>query len=345
MIGCPVPGSSLGSSMFSKSKGHEVAVNDVVHMSNNFNVVNNCQQGVNVSSVTPESGEVLYMDHNTECSDSIVKHVTRCFYRSDLDKKEIKGLIAKGNKTKALGLSSGDKVVRSRIFLATKTPDNRQNQGILTPGKDTFSNLRVGSPVPSTTETSPQGGGNSNILGVPIVTDQKGVNLNSHPPIVGQDECMAVNGEELNNESIIPVQRFVEVDKHSGDTFTRTMNLNSMECRGGVTNTGFSDLVKVFDINATNDDKFTAGLFSNSVSRQILNQKYIQYDAFRCWEMQTDFHFGFIPLSDLLLPHSKIIGPGFESPIEQHYQAKKYGVPNFLGARITIKCVSLGRYA
>ena len=53
--------------------------------------------------------------------------------------------------------------------------------------------------------------------------------------------------------------------------------------------------------------------------------------------MQTDFPFGFIPLSDLALPQSKVTGPRFESPIDQHHSAKKYGVPNFWGARIPVK--------
>ena len=39
----------------------------------------------------------------------------------------------------------------------------------------------------------------------------------------------------------------------------------------------------------------------------------------------------------MALPQSKVIGPGFESPIDKHYSAKKHGVPNFLGARIPVK--------
>ena len=170
-----------------------------------------------------------------------------------------------------------------------------------------------------------------------IVRDQKGVNLNSHPPIVGHNTSGAKHGVNSNDTSIVPVQGFVEVNKNTGNTFTDTMHFNNMESRGGMTDTGFEDFVKVFDINATNDDKFTVGLFSKTISKQIFKNRNLQCDAFKSWESQTDFHFGFIPLSDLALPHSTVIGAGFESPIEQHYQAKKYGVPNFLGARIPVK--------
>ena len=52
---------------------------------------------------------------------------------------------------------------------------------------------------------------------------------------------------------------------------------------------------------------------------------------------KTDFDFGFIPLTNLVLTESKDFGPGFESPIDQHYVAKDYGIPNFVSARLPVK--------
>ena len=112
--------------MCSDGKGH-VAVGDVVHRSNVFNVVNKGEQGVNVPSVKPDSGAILCTNGNAVYSGSPVKYVTKCFYRSHIDKREIRGLIAKGNKTKALGLSNIDKVVKSRTFVASRTPHFNQN--------------------------------------------------------------------------------------------------------------------------------------------------------------------------------------------------------------------------
>ena len=54
------------------------------------------------------------------------------------------------------------------------------------------------------------------------------------------------------------------------------------------------------------------------------------------WRGQTDFDFGFVPLSDFVLPHCKSQGAGFESPIDQHFMAKRQGVPNFLGSHIPV---------
>ena len=338
MICCPVPGSSLGSCMSSDHKGHDVVVGDVVHVSNGFNLVNKGKQGVNVPSVKPDSGGIVCINDNVKYSGSPVKHVTKCFYRSDLDKKEIRGLIAKGNKTKALGCSNIEKIVKTRTFVATKTPYINQNdQQCVKLDNAVCVTPIVTDQEPFTTKNSPQGGANNKIFKDSIARDEKGVNLNSHPPIVGHNTNGAEHGENSSDTCIVPVQGFVEVNKDTVNTFTDTMHLNNMEFRGGIAVTGCEDIVKVFDINATNDDKFTMGLFSKAISKQIFKNRNLQCDAFRSWERLTDFHFGFIPVSDLALPQSRVIGPGFESPIEQHFQAKKHGVPNFLGARIPVK--------
>ena len=49
------------------------------------------------------------------------------------------------------------------------------------------------------------------------------------------------------------------------------------------------------------------------------------------WNVQTDFEFGFVPLSDFVMPeHPDRQGPRFESSIEQHYAVRVSGCPNFL---------------
>ena len=336
MISCPVPGSSLGSCMFSDVRDHDVVDVDVVYMSNVFNVVNKSQQGVKVPSVKPHPGGSLCMNDNVVSNVNDVKHVTKCFYRSDLDKKEVRGLIAKGNKTKALGLLNTDAVVKTRTFVASKNPYvNQSEQQRLKPDSAVCVTPIVSSHNPPTMKTTSKRGENNDILNDCIARDPKGVNLNSHPPIVNYNTSRAKPVENSCDTSIVP--SFVEVNKHNGDTSIHTTQVNNAESHGGMKGNGFGDLVKVFDINATNDDKFTVGLFSKTVSKQIFKNKNLQCDAFRSWESQSDFHFGFIPLSDLVLPSSRVVGPGFESPIEQHYQAKKHGVPNFLGARIPVK--------
>ena len=259
---CPVPGLSLGSCMRNDDKGHGVALGDVVHMSNVFNVVNKGEQGVNVPSVRPDVGTILCTKGNAEHNGGPMKHVTKCFYRSDLDKKEIRGLIAKGNKTKALGLSNIDKVVRSRTFVTSRTP-HANHYDELGVKSDNTAGVKpiVINQDPLTTKASSQGGANNDTLEDSIVRDQKGVKLKSHSPIVGCNTGRATHAENWNDTSIVPVQSSVEDDKNTGNTFIDTMHLSNMESCGGMINIGCEDFVKVFDINATNDDKFTVGLF------------------------------------------------------------------------------------
>ena len=58
---------------------------------------------------------------------------------------------------------------------------------------------------------------------------------------------------------------------------------------------------------------------------------------FSAWKSQSDFQFGFVPLSNLVVSSNQgHIGGKVLDPIAQHFAVKAYGVPNFLGARIPI---------
>ena len=63
-----------------------------------------------------------------------------------------------------------------------------------------------------------------------------------HPPIVGNNQIRAEQCGDLNDACITDIEGFTEVNEHSGDTFIKTNNLNSMDSRGQVANTGCSDL-------------------------------------------------------------------------------------------------------
>ena len=57
----------------------------------------------------------------------------------------------------------------------------------------------------------------------------------------------------------------------------------------------------------------------------------------QAWKDQTDFEFGFIPLSDLHESDSRVINHLQKyCPIEAHRIVAGYGKPNYLGARIKV---------
>ena len=86
-------------------------------------------------------------------------------------------------------------------------------------------------------------------------------------------------------------------------------------------------MIKIFHI--ANADKYLNTL----VSKQVLANESMQCEVFKKWRQQTDFDFGFVPLSEFLLSDSKDYGRRFESHIDQHYDVRRHGVPNFWGAR------------
>ena len=138
------------------------------------------------------------------------------------------------------------------------------------------------------------------------------------------NEVAGVNGvKPLNN-----------TNESCGVTSTNTNHLHECTGRGDYqTNLLEHEAIPIYNVNAEADDKVLASLLSKSVSKKILINDHGHCDTFKNWKLQMEFEIGFIPLTNLVLPHSKYIGPGFESPIDQHYTVKSYGVPNFLGAR------------
>ena len=58
---------------------------------------------------------------------------------------------------------------------------------------------------------------------------------------------------------------------------------------------------------------------------------------FSAWKSQSDFQFGFAPLSNLVVGNNQgHIEVKVADPIAQHFSVKAYGVLNFLGARIPV---------
>ena len=119
----------------------------------------------------------------------------------------------------------------------------------------------------------------------------------------------------------------VNIETHSND---HQGNNLCQGCEGGATS-HHRDMVKIFDI--ASDDKYLNTLLSKQVIKRVLANGDMQCEVFKKWCDQTDFDFGFVLLSEFLLPDNKQQGLGFESPIEQHYALRRQGVPNFLGAR------------
>ena len=215
----------------------------------------------------------------------------------------MRGLIAKGNKTKALALPNKQTIVTSKSFV-------RRHQSI---------------------------GGHQPCRGVEMLNSNvahiggRPVSNESHNECVPDDNKTSDNNNQVSGPQV--VKSLSNANESCGVTSINTNH--SLECTGsGDTqkNASECETVPIYNVNTDSDDKFLVSLLSRSLAKNIFLSDHEQCDAFQNWKRQTEFEFGFIPLTNLVLPQSTYVGPGFESPIEQHYTVKSYGVLNFLGA-------------
>ena len=67
-------------------------------------------------------------------------------------------------------------------------------------------------------------------------------------------------------------------------------------------------------------------------------EKPVQCDAYDLWRHQSKVNFGYIPLSDPVMPNNTDISTKvIADPIELHKEVKKHNLPNYLGARIPVR--------
>ena len=96
-----------------------------------------------------------------------------------------------------------------------------------------------------------------------------------------------------------------------------------------------NDNMKVFDINGL-DDKYFSSILIKSCheGKSVPPCNVITHEL---WKSQTDFNFGFIPLSDFRLSGTTEIN-NMENycPITAHKIVKQYKKPNYLGARLKV---------
>ena len=94
------------------------------------------------------------------------------------------------------------------------------------------------------------------------------------------------------------------------------------------------DCVPVFDVRVScGDEKFLNSILMNT-KKSALCKKSVFFDA---WKNQTDFHFGFLPVSDFIMPHvvAESSSKGL-TPLKMHAMVKASGQPNYMHCRIPV---------
>ena len=90
----------------------------------------------------------------------------------------------------------------------------------------------------------------------------------------------------------------------------------------------------IFDIKNTESDKFINSIIYNDQSKVTGPTLCKANDL---WNAQSKVKFGFIPLTDPMMPTQKTVSEvQCTDPIQLHEEVKKYDLPNYLGARIPV---------
>ena len=91
----------------------------------------------------------------------------------------------------------------------------------------------------------------------------------------------------------------------------------------------------LFDIRNTESDKFMNSIIYNDQDKVSSPTECLAFDL---WSAQSKVKFGFIPLTDPIMPsRADTLQIKCRDPIELHNEVKKYNLPNYLGARIPVE--------
>ena len=105
--------------------------------------------------------------------------------------------------------------------------------------------------------------------------------------------------------------------------------------KAGSVHTGANERVPVFDISTAGHDKFLhAVLYQND--RNCIDNP--ECEVFKQCKQQSKFDFGFVPLTDTVMPSVvEIKCFNSNSIAELHQRVKSFGCHNYLGTHIPIK--------
>ena len=107
--------------------------------------------------------------------------------------------------------------------------------------------------------------------------------------------------------------------------------INTLEPGGGRADNSVcqnSHCVPLYDINRSSDKYVNTVLQKSSALGPI--QPLQACHSFNQWKIQSKYNFGFILLSDFMLPSSTEIGQTFACPIKQHLHVNTSGCPSFM---------------
>ena len=95
----------------------------------------------------------------------------------------------------------------------------------------------------------------------------------------------------------------------------------------------------LYDVNFTGvEDKFVNSIMHVHQFSTSGDTGNMDSEIYNAWRRQSDFDFGFVPLSDQMLPNTSTLNEAKgTSPFEIHETIRSTNKPNFMQARIQVK--------
>ena len=294
---------------------------------------------------------------------SSIKVCTRCFYNSAVDKKQVQGLLAQGRKTFLVtGYLKPSVAVNSQIRVTQFNPntsvvsdvshptslnsvqssDHASVTGVLD-GFHTPHNATPTSIVRVNNFTRTFGYSNGGLINESVTNcDNKGVKAHTQSfndamchksQVVGHSQ----NGNLWSGKA--KVLHLIDESIHESANAIVDQNTSVQNNNGHPPcNESQDQYALIYDINMGQNDFGTelcnTLFFKNGWKK---HEQYLRNNCadFNLWRTQTDHHFGFVPLSNIVLPNNPDhIGEKVDHPIQQHLAT---GIPNFWGTRIPVK--------
>ena len=260
------------------------------------------------------------------------KVFTRVFYNSKIDKKDCEGLFARGNKQKVMNhlamtkmdLGSGNQKHRGRVFKHSHTSK-----------KVILSEVKRETQDQSTVKTK---SADSDCKNVKVM--EQTCNDRYNTPVVVQ------NGQGIINSVAPRASMSDDASFHTSDGGVINKGDNGLEALekvkpqdNRVLPNDSTDCKLLFDINNTWDgDKFLNTVVPKHLDKYLNGKQQPNTKLFYEWRHQSAFDFGFVPLSDFIMPNnSEFDVSGLQCPFQMHEKIKASGSLNYLGCRIPLK--------
>ena len=142
-----------------------------------------------------------------------------------------------------------------------------------------------------------------------------------------------VDGSSIQTDNVVLNNAQIK----GSTSVTSKINEQSSALKDTFNTINHNDLALLYDINDVSvADKIVNTMTSQKVNDILSGKVDVECNIFKQWHTQSDFNFGFVPLSDFISVTNKEQGPEIDCPFASHTYMKASGVPNFLKSRVPV---------